>query len=145
MDRRTNYKPFDALALEDHSFEATPEERGRYKKLWHTSLNKEGTNGPNRQRPDFRGIFNRTKNLLKVPVKGIVQCILKIKQDVTVNILKVSRRTTTRLILELQTNKFVFSRALGAARRLEVESKLGFLAIFNLDWTVKFYVCWEAF
>ena len=32
--------------------------------------------------------------------------------------------------------KFVFILALGAARRLEVESNLGLLAIFNLDWTV---------
>ena len=39
-----------------------------------------------------------------------------------------------------QTNNFVFVSALGAARRLEDESKMGFLAIFNLDWTVKIYV-----
>ena len=36
----------------------------------------------------------------------------------------------------LTFNKFVPIRAL-AARRLEVESKLGLLAILNLDWTVK--------
>ena len=59
MDRRTNWteeqiQQFDALALEDHSYEATPEERGRYKMSCHISLNKEGTKGPIRQRPDFR-------------------------------------------------------------------------------------------
>ena len=45
-------KQYGALALEDHS-KATPEERGRYKKSRHISLNKEGTQGPIRQRPDF--------------------------------------------------------------------------------------------
>ena len=42
------------MHLEDHSHEASPEERGRYKKSWHISLTKEGTQGPTRQRPDFR-------------------------------------------------------------------------------------------
>ena len=49
--------------MEDHSYEATPEERGLYEKSWHISLNKEGTQGPMRQRPDFRErtrIFNYT-------------------------------------------------------------------------------------
>ena len=46
-------------------------------------------------------IFNCTKNMLKVPVKGIVQSILQIKQDTIVNNLKVSRNTTTQLILEM--------------------------------------------
>ena len=31
----------DALALEDHSCEATPEERRRWEKNWHIVLNKE--------------------------------------------------------------------------------------------------------
>ena len=39
-------RQYDALALEDHSYEGTPEERGRYKKSWHISLNKEGIQVP---------------------------------------------------------------------------------------------------
>ena len=50
----------------------------------------------------------------------------------------VDPRTGWRFYHFNQTNNFVFVSALGAARRLEVESKLGFLAIFNLDSTVFF-------
>ena len=53
------FRQYDALALEDQSFVATPEERGRYKKSWKVSLNKEGTQGPLQQRPDFREAKHR--------------------------------------------------------------------------------------
>ena len=36
----------DALALEDHSDEATPEERGRWEKYWKIVLHKGGVHGP---------------------------------------------------------------------------------------------------
>ena len=40
----------------------------------------------------------------------------------------------------LSFNKFVFILAVAAEQWMDVESKLGLLAIFNLDWTVKFFV-----
>ena len=48
------WKEYDALALEDHSYEATPQERGRWQRNWEIGLDKEGVHGPIRQRPDFR-------------------------------------------------------------------------------------------
>ena len=46
-------KQYDALALEDQSYVATPEERSRYHNSWKIPLNREGIQGPIRQRPDF--------------------------------------------------------------------------------------------
>ena len=87
-----------------HSYEATLEERGRYVESWHISLNKEGTQGPIGQRPDFREAKHTYLQLYKEHVEstseGIVQSILKIKQDIIVNNLKVSRSTTAQLIPE---------------------------------------------
>ena len=44
---------YDELALEDHSYIATREERTRNEKNWVLSLNREGVQGPLSQRPDF--------------------------------------------------------------------------------------------
>ena len=82
-------------------------------------------------------VVNCTKNTLKVPAKGIVQSIQQIKQDKVIdNDFDGFEEynwygSNSKWIEILSFNKFVFIRALGAARRLEVESKLGFLAIFN--------------
>ena len=97
---REQIKQYDALALEDHSYEATPDERGRYKKSWHISLNKEGTQGPIGQRPDFREAKYTYLQLYKEHVESTGEGN-KIKQEIIVNKLKVSRCTTTQLILEL--------------------------------------------
>ena len=43
----------DAIALGDHSWVATTEERSRYKNSWKISLKREGIQGPIKQRPDF--------------------------------------------------------------------------------------------
>ena len=45
---------YDALALEDQSYGATPQERGRWQRNWQIVLNREGVHGPIRHRPDFR-------------------------------------------------------------------------------------------
>ena len=63
-------KQYDALALEDHSHEATPEERGRCKKSWHISLNKEGIQGPIGERPDFREAKHTYLQLYKEHVES---------------------------------------------------------------------------
>ena len=55
-------KQYDALALEDYSYVATDEER-RYKKSWKISLNKEETQGPTEQCPDFREATQKRKRL----------------------------------------------------------------------------------
>ena len=44
---------YDELALEDHSYIATTEERTRNEKNWVLKLNKEGVHGQLNQRPDF--------------------------------------------------------------------------------------------
>ena len=54
---------YDALALEDHSHVATPQERSRFQKSWQISFNKEGTQGPTKQRPDFREPKQKCKRL----------------------------------------------------------------------------------
>ena len=58
-------RQYDALASEDHSCEATPGERRRWEKNWHTVLNKEGKQGPMRQRPDFREAKQADRQLYK--------------------------------------------------------------------------------
>ena len=47
-------KEYDALALEDHSNEATPQERRRWQRNWKIVLNREGVHGSISQRLDFR-------------------------------------------------------------------------------------------
>ena len=46
-------KEYDALALEDHSYEATPQEWRPWQRNWKIVLNR-GVHNPIRQRPDFR-------------------------------------------------------------------------------------------
>ena len=96
--------------------------------------------GPMRQRPDFCEAKQTYRQLYKEhvestgegnsPIHRVDQTRQSHRQRFKVS------STTTRFTLELDGNiyfnKFVFIRAL-AARRLEVESKLGLLAIFNLD------------
>ena len=43
-----------ALALEDHSYEASPGERRQWEQNWHIVLDKEGKQGPTKQQHDFR-------------------------------------------------------------------------------------------
>ena len=47
-------KEYDALALEDHSYEATPQDLVRWQRNWEIGSDREGVHGPIRQRPDFR-------------------------------------------------------------------------------------------
>ena len=99
-------RKYDALALEDHSYDATPEERRRWQTNWFVVLN-EGVQGPIRQRFDFREalIVDYTKNMLKVLDKETGQSIQYTKQDkILDNNLKVPRSTTTRFTLELDGN-----------------------------------------
>ena len=44
---------YDEIALEDHSYVATQQERSRNEKSWKLSLNAEGIQGPLSQRSDF--------------------------------------------------------------------------------------------
>ena len=46
-------RQYDALALEDHTYDATTGET-RLEKNWNIVLNNEGNQGPMRQRPDSR-------------------------------------------------------------------------------------------
>ena len=58
-------RQYDELALGDHTYEATPGGRRRWEKNWHIFLNKEGKQGPIRQRPDVREAKHEYRQLYK--------------------------------------------------------------------------------
>ena len=98
----------DAIAMEDHSHEATPEERRRWQRNWKIVFNK-GVQGPTRQRPDFVKrstlIVDCTKNMLSVPDKEISQSIQHNKEGkILNNNLMNTRSTPKRFTLELDGN-----------------------------------------
>ena len=62
-------RQYDALALEDHPYEATPAERGRWHRNWKIVLNK-GVEGKIRQRPDFREAKHACRRLSKEHVES---------------------------------------------------------------------------
>ena len=97
---------YAALTLEDHSCEATPQERGRWQGNWKIVVNWEGVHGPIRQRPDSvkrsTPIVDGTKNILKVLDKETSQSIQRNKEDEIFDTnLKVTRSTPSRFTLEL--------------------------------------------
>ena len=49
----------------DHSYEGTPEERGRWQRNWFIVVNHEGVQGPIRQRLDFREAKHAYRQLYK--------------------------------------------------------------------------------
>ena len=53
----------DKIALDDHSYTATREERSLHEKSWTPSLNAEGVQGPLNQRSDFREAKQTCKSL----------------------------------------------------------------------------------
>ena len=58
-------RQYDAVAWEDHTYEASPGEWRRWEKNWHIVKNKEGKPGPIRQRPDFREAKQAHRQLYK--------------------------------------------------------------------------------
>ena len=54
---------YDAIALEDHSYVATWQERSRNGKSWKISLNAEGIQGPLNQRSDLKEAKQKCKRL----------------------------------------------------------------------------------
>ena len=129
-------RQYDALALED------PEERRRWEKNWHIVFNEEGKQGPTRQRPDFCEAKQTYRQLCTEHVASTGDGICSIhpvdqtRQKSSTTIYRFRgvqlHGSPSNWMDILPFNKFVFIRAL-AARRLEVKSKLGLLAIFNLD------------
>ena len=73
MQTEEQIRQYDALALEDHSYETAPEERGRWQRNWFIVLNKEGVQGPMRQRPDFREAKHAYRLLYKEHVESTGQ------------------------------------------------------------------------
>ena len=140
-------RQYDALAMEDHSNEATPGERRRWEKNWHIVLNKEGKQGPMKQRPDFRESKQAHRQLYKEHAEGTGEGINSIhpahqarqnyRQQFNDSEEYNYFGSPSNWMEMLSFNKFVFILAMAAARRLEVESKFGFWAIFNLDGTRK--------
>ena len=59
-------KQYDALALEDHSYVASPEERCRYKNSWKISLNREG--------PGFREAKQKCMPEISIPWRSTGVC-----------------------------------------------------------------------
>ena len=95
----------EALASEDHSYVATPEERSRFWNSWKISLNREGIQGPIKRRPGFReakqkciGLYNEHVEKL---VKETVRSNLHSKPDIVINNSKAAISTITQLIIEL--------------------------------------------
>ena len=72
LDRR-EIRQYDALALEDHSYEATRAERARWQRNWKIVLNKEGEEDMIRQRPDFREAKHAHRRLYKEHVESTGQ------------------------------------------------------------------------
>ena len=66
-------RQYDALALEDHSYEATLAERGPWQRNWKIVLGKEGVQGPIRQRPDLREAKHAYRRLSKEHVESTGQ------------------------------------------------------------------------
>ena len=101
-------RQYDALALEDHSYEDTLGERRRWGKNWHTIalMKKE-----NKVQRGNALIFveakqahrvNKTKNTRKVPAKELIPSIQHTKQNKIIdNNSKDQRSTTVRFTLEL--------------------------------------------
>ena len=58
-----NIMEYDNIALEDHSYTATREERRRNENSWKLSLNAEGANGP----MDQRDVFEDAKEICERP------------------------------------------------------------------------------
>ena len=69
MDTEEQIIQYDELALEDHSYIATKEERTRNEKSWVLKLNKEGVQGPMNQRPHFVEAKREMKKLHDEHVK----------------------------------------------------------------------------
>ena len=65
-------RQYDALTLENHSYEGTPEESGRWQRNWKIVLNK-GVKGPIRQRPDFREAKHAYRRINKEHVESTGQ------------------------------------------------------------------------
>ena len=51
VGQKKKIKEYDSRAIEDHSYQPTPEDRGRWQRNWFIVLNK---GAPRRQQPDFR-------------------------------------------------------------------------------------------
>ena len=128
----------DALALEDHSYEARPEEKRRWQRNWI-----EAVQSSTRQRPDFREAKHACRRLYKEHVESTGQGNQPIHpaQQKRQNpqqqfesheeyAYKVHPRTGWRYYPPTSSSS---SSQWQQNDKMEVESKLGLLAIFNLD------------
>ena len=109
-----------------------------------------GVQGPIRERPDFREAKHAYRRLYEEHVECTRQgnkSIHPAQQRRQTSQQQFDEHEEVRLYgspsnwMEiLSSNKFVFILAVAAEQWMDVESKLGLLAIFNLDWTVKFFM-----
>ena len=72
---------FDKLALEDHSYTATREERERNEKMWVLKLNKEGPQAPRNQWPDYGEAKREMKRQHDEHVKEISEGIVPLHPE----------------------------------------------------------------
>ena len=94
-------------------------------------LDKEVVQSPKRQRPGFREAKHSYRRLFKEHVESTGQGNKSIRPEQQRRQNSQSSTPTLFNLLEiLSFNKFVFILAVGGEQRMEVESKLGLLAIF---------------
>ena len=128
---------YDAIALEDHSYVATWQERSRNGKSWNISLNREGIQRPLNQRSDFLEAKHKCNRLYdehtditgegNKPIHPAQQVRQRLNQQ-----LKGLEENDNRL--ELRTGwRLMFVVTLATEQRLEVKSKLGFVTNIILD------------
>ena len=138
-----NIKQYDEFALEDHSCEATPAERARYEKNLKISLNRQGREGPIRQRHDFGLAKHAYRQLYKEhaestgegnkPIHPAQQRRQNYKQQFAgfeKFAYTVHPRTGWNI---LSFHKFVIVLTLATKRSMEDELKLDKLAKLNLE------------
>ena len=136
---------YEELALGDHSYFATREERIRNEKSWVLMLNKECVQRPKKQRPGFVEAKREMKRPHDEHVKETSEVYNDQDSEETNNSkdLKnmVSNRCPNRMEdlsfevtgkLVAESNTFVLVNSLGTARQLKFEQRLELLAIFIL-------------
>ena len=132
---------FDELALEDHSYIATREERDRNEKSWVLKLNEEGDQGPMNQRFDFVEAKREMKRLHDEHVKETSE------GNTPIHLVQRSRQRRHQQFEGLGESNYQVDAQTGwrglffeVTGKFEPVGKVEFLAILIFDRTVGFFL-----
>ena len=132
---------FDELALEDHSYFATREERDRNEKSWVLKLNEEGDQGPMNQRFDFVEAKREMKRLHDEHVKETSE------GNTPIHLVQRSRQRRHQQFEGLGESNYQVDAQTGwrglffeVTGKFEPVGKVEFLAILIFDRTVGFFL-----